>query len=315
MDIEQLTKTQIILLTLLVSFVTSIATGIVTVTLMDQAPPAITRTINRVIEKTIQTVVPNTTQTASVKKEIVIVKEQNVVANVVEKTLEVLGRIVYPTDEGEVFVGFGLFVDKSGVVITDSLNITKGKNYSIYIGKDKINLKLLKIDKKNKIAYMKTVESKESIFKSIFKEASIASPESLELGQSIVVIGGAKSTEVLTGIVSGFTREKVMVKNNTASSTSNNDNTDSINNTSDTNNAEITKESNNDFYILGIKTNILPTDILSGAPVLNLKGEVIGINVDSGTSSFIPIDFVEKDIKEILNPPKKVDTDVDKVNK
>jgi len=86
MDIEQLTKTQIILLTLLVSFVTSIATGIVTVTLMDQAPPAITRTINRVVEKTIQTVVPDTTQTASVKKEIVIVKEQNVVADVVEKT-------------------------------------------------------------------------------------------------------------------------------------------------------------------------------------------------------------------------------------
>ena len=35
---ENLTKPQIILLTLLVSFVTSIATGIVTVALMNQAP-------------------------------------------------------------------------------------------------------------------------------------------------------------------------------------------------------------------------------------------------------------------------------------
>src|SRR6185295_1104483 len=61
MDIEKLTKSQIVLLTLLVSFVTSIATGIVTVSLMDQAPPAIAQTVNRVIEHTIETVVASST--------------------------------------------------------------------------------------------------------------------------------------------------------------------------------------------------------------------------------------------------------------
>jgi len=254
MDIEQLTKTQIILLTLLVSFVTSIATGIVTVTLMDQAPPAITRTINRVVEKTIQTVVPNTTQTASVKKEVVIVKEQNVVADVIEKTSEVFGRIVHLADEGEVFVGFGLIVDKSGVIVTDSLNIVRGENYSIYINGDEIDLKLLKIDEKNKIAYMKIVDPKKGIFKPIFKEANIASSESLKLGQSVIVIGGAKSTEVLTGIVSGFTREKVVLENNIASSTDISQ--------------ETTEENSDNFYILGIKTNISPASILSGAPLV-----------------------------------------------
>ncbi|MEK7646774.1 MAG: trypsin-like peptidase domain-containing protein [Patescibacteria group bacterium] len=48
---EGLTKTQLILLALLVSFVTSLVTGIVTVTLINQAPPAMTQAIYKVIEK------------------------------------------------------------------------------------------------------------------------------------------------------------------------------------------------------------------------------------------------------------------------
>src|SRR4029077_18213268 len=54
MDIEKLTKSQIVLLTLLVSFVTSIATGIVTVSLMDQAPPAIAQSVSRIVEHTVE---------------------------------------------------------------------------------------------------------------------------------------------------------------------------------------------------------------------------------------------------------------------
>ena len=47
---EHLTKQQIILLALLVSFVTSIATGIVTVSLINQAPAGTTNTVERIIE-------------------------------------------------------------------------------------------------------------------------------------------------------------------------------------------------------------------------------------------------------------------------
>jgi len=58
MDIKDLNKSQLILLAILLSFVTSIATGITTVTLMDQAPTSVTVPINRIVRETVNKIVP-----------------------------------------------------------------------------------------------------------------------------------------------------------------------------------------------------------------------------------------------------------------
>ena len=84
---EDLNKTQLILLALLVSFVTSIATGITTVTLMEQAPPAITQTINRVVKETVRVVTPTEGKPTAPQTitQTVVVKEEDFVVKAVEK--------------------------------------------------------------------------------------------------------------------------------------------------------------------------------------------------------------------------------------
>lgn len=56
MNIEDLSKSQLLLLMVLVNFVVSIATGVLTVSLLDQTPPTVTRTINQLVERTVETV-------------------------------------------------------------------------------------------------------------------------------------------------------------------------------------------------------------------------------------------------------------------
>lgn len=60
MNLEDLTKSQLLLLTVLVNFVTSIAVGVLTVSLLDQAPPTVTQTVNRIVDHTVETIASTT---------------------------------------------------------------------------------------------------------------------------------------------------------------------------------------------------------------------------------------------------------------
>ena len=82
MDIKDLNKTQLILLAVLLSFVTSIATGITTVTLMQQAPKSITTPINRVVQQTIEKIQQVEGKTVT---QTVVVKEEDLVVDAIAK--------------------------------------------------------------------------------------------------------------------------------------------------------------------------------------------------------------------------------------
>ncbi len=117
MDLEQLTKHQIILLTLLVSFVTSIATGIVTVSLMNQAPPSVTRTINQIVEHTIQTVTPSNNGPVTNTVKTVVVKDDDLTAQSIANLQKSIIRIT--TKGSNELIARGVIIETSGVAITD----------------------------------------------------------------------------------------------------------------------------------------------------------------------------------------------------
>jgi hypothetical protein len=56
MNLEELSKSQLILLMILVNVVVSVATGVLTVSLLDQAPPVVAKTVNQIVDHTIETV-------------------------------------------------------------------------------------------------------------------------------------------------------------------------------------------------------------------------------------------------------------------
>ena len=116
---EHLSKQQIVLLTLLVSFVTSIATGIVTVSLMDQAPAGVTQTINRVVEKTIERVASNSGSSGSLSNSAVAINSEDRIVKTLEKVSKSVVRIKPSGADTDSVTGLGIMVSKDGVILTD----------------------------------------------------------------------------------------------------------------------------------------------------------------------------------------------------
>ena len=119
---EDLTKTQIVLLTLLVSFVTSIATGIITTSLLAEAPQGVTQTINRVVERTIEKVTP--VPGGSSTKEVTVIKEDDAVSSAIEKVSPAVVRISVRGADGNLnFYALGVIINSSGLVLSAKENL------------------------------------------------------------------------------------------------------------------------------------------------------------------------------------------------
>jgi S1-C subfamily serine protease len=108
---EQLTKQQLILLALLVSFVTSLATGIFTVSLMDQAPKGVVQTIHEVVEKMV------TPQDAAVTASTPTISQEDKITSAAAQVTKSVVKLHSPGSTE--IVGLGLIVSNQGVIMAD----------------------------------------------------------------------------------------------------------------------------------------------------------------------------------------------------
>ncbi len=283
---EHLTKQQIILLTLLVSFVTSIATGIVTVALMNQAPVGVVQTINKVVERTIETVSAPTKETQTIVKETVVVSTDDQIVSAIEKNSKNVIRIYRtntdPTADSNqmVFVGLGALISSEGMIATDNNIISDGGKYFATpadklleltvvrsVGGEKIALLKIKNDEKNPVTFPSVVISKSD----------------LKLGQAVIYIGGETKDSVFNGIISSLSAKEIKPTDNATSTL-------------------VTTK------ISSIETSI-PNNFISGGLLLNLSGELVGIKtvfVDSSkTDLFTSSTDIQTALSAVSNSQKK----------
>ncbi len=210
MDLEQLTKHQIILLTLLVSFMTSIATGIVTVSLMNQAPASVTRTINQIVERTVQTVVPSTagapSTTTTVKT--VIVKNDDLVAQSIATMQKSLVRIV--AKGGKDLLARGVIIDGKGAALTDQASLL-GSSADAFeaILPDGTRVPAVLRDAKATSTPIAIIDIAVGT-STAFAPAKLADMTKVQLGQSVIRIGGKGSDTVGEGVIATLSTDGVI---------------------------------------------------------------------------------------------------------
>ncbi len=269
MKIEDLTKQQIILLTLLVSFVTSIATGITTVTLVEQAPPAVTQTINRVIQKTIETVVPGQNNSGT---QTIIIKEEDLVVDAIDKNAKSLVAIKEDVaGEKGILLGTGFVVSKSGMVITDNrITLEQGNYYIALDGVDYPAEFLLNDPRGFSVLRALPVKDQNTGAYKSFSFSSFGNSDALKVGQTVVAPStlDGESLNVAKGIISRLAAEPAS--------------------------ADAPEK------ITGIMLTMSLGRANSGGPLLNTDGEVIGlVLVKEGNTIVVPSNVLGEVITEI----------------
>lgn len=195
MDLEHLTKHQIVLLTLLVSFVTSIATGIVTVSLMGQAPLSVTRTINQIVERTVETVVPQA-QNAAVVQKTLVVKEDDLTAQSIASVQKSIVRLT--AKGGQQLLARGVIVQANGTALTDAAALAGGKEFDALLS-DGTRVPAV-VTQKSATSSIAVVDVHVGT-STAWAPAKFADTSTLRLGQSVIRIGGRGADAVATGVI------------------------------------------------------------------------------------------------------------------
>lgn len=203
------------------------------------------------------------------------------IKKVIPSVVSILGSIspagdifsLFRKGGSEIVSGSGFFLDKNGLIVTDSHVIKEDKDCFILDWQQrKFRAKIISVNQNNDTAFLK-VEAKKT------RPVKLGDSDSLQVGQTVLSIGtslGIFQSSVSKGIVSGISRTIV---------------------------AFDSEKKEKEFYGL-IQTDAAINPGNSGGPLVNLKGEVIGINTATvfGAENLgfaLPINAIKDDLEEI----------------
>lgn len=271
---EDLTKTQIVLLTLLVSFITSIATGIITTALLAEAPAGVTQTINRVVERTIEKVVPSATSTNQQQiREVTVVKEEDAILSSIDKVAQGVVRLnVRGGDGTQNFFALGAIVNKEGYIVSDGQALVLDGTYTAILADGSaIPAAVISrsVDQDLAIFKLMSGDTKRTYTPIVFA----SNPP--RLGQSVIAIEGKTDLSVNVGRVTSI----------------------------------VTKADGpaGQKTVYDIATDISSRGEVQGGPLINLSGQLVGIKSSAADMSLVPGLYTALDqIKALLqNPPAR----------
>lgn len=200
MNIEELSKSQLILLTILVNFVTSVATGILTVSLLDHAPAFVTQTVNRVVERTIETVAA--AAPAAIIQAPAPSNQDLVMAAIGATATRAIAIYALETGTSTPLISVGTYLPKSRVVVTAAQDALPKEALIGFPGGVYISASLA--HQGGGITIYGFADSA-----SLPKAAvpSLVAPSSLKLGETVLAIGADGSAS--TGIVARVSEDGI----------------------------------------------------------------------------------------------------------
>jgi S1-C subfamily serine protease len=216
MDLEELSKHQIILLTLFVSFVTSVATGVVTVSLMQQAPPSVTHTINQIVEHTVQSVAPAQQGAAAVMTtKTIVVKDDDLVAQSIANLQKSIIRITAKGSDD--LVARGVIVDARGTALTDKGALADSGATAfeaILADGRRVPVEVQETSTTTALAVLAVAEGSSTV-----PAATLAASDKILLGSTVIRIGGKGVDSVGEGVVAQLPDQDATIQASVQSST------------------------------------------------------------------------------------------------
>jgi len=208
---EHLTKQQVTLLCLLVALFTSIATSVITASLMDKSSTGISQTIYRVVEKTIEQVAPK--DSAVVRK---IAEKENIPEPAkqlpLDKIVENAGGSVISiwnktrNGRGSYQSAAAVIGSKNAIVAFNGSNISRNETYIALLpdGRE-IDVRRKEVSLTSGLALLTYLDETE--VKQPLKGLTFSSLANQKLGSNVIALGVKDQNHVVsTGIIAEFSK-------------------------------------------------------------------------------------------------------------